>query len=225
VLSGHREQLDPLRCKGFHLHGSLALGGYHHGISDIDLVVLLDHELTPDERELLTAAHAEAGPLLSAAYVLDPTDHEQAHPTWTHGWQGDRRVSLITRAELHQASPREWPEIPDVPGVVAGEVRRAWQRELRSPMTWMKTEYVDLSLTSLARALLTQRTGELASKDEAIAHLPDLGVPARLATAIADRRQGREALPHNGFRRAVSTWLTVRRLLATTRQGVDEVEG
>jgi hypothetical protein len=189
----------------------LALGGYHHGISDIDLVVTLDHPLTGSERAIVDESHRLAGPLLSTAYMVDLARHELEHPTWTHGWQGDRRVSLITRAELHQAYPSEWPEIPDVPGVVLTEVRRAWGRT--SPTTWLRTEYVDLALTSVARARLTQETGRLTSKDEAIAQLPDLGVPSRLATAVADRRQGREALPHNRFSRALLTWRTVRRLL------------
>jgi hypothetical protein len=96
---------------------------------------------------------------------------------------------------------------------VRAEVRRAWRPELRNPATWLRTEYVDLALTSVGRAHLTQASGHLTSKDEAIARLPDLGVPVRLATAVADRREGREALPHNRFLRAVSTWRTVRRLL------------
>ena len=31
VLEQHRRRLDPLCAKGFYLHGSLALGSYHHG--------------------------------------------------------------------------------------------------------------------------------------------------------------------------------------------------
>ena len=211
ILDSHQRALNPLQAKAFHLHGSLALGGYHHGISDIDLVVVLDHPLTPDERKLVSQAHQHAGPLLSAAYVHDAADHEQQHPTWTHGWHGDRRVSLITRAELHAAHPTEWPVILDLPGVVAAEVRRAWRHQ--PPVTWLKTEYVDLALTSVARARITQQTGRLTGKDEAIAHLPALGVPARLALAVAERRQGREAPPHNRLTRGVSTWRAVRRLL------------
>jgi hypothetical protein len=189
----------------------LALGGYHHGISDIDLVVTLEHPLTASERAVVDESHRQAGPLLSAAYLMDPEHHELEHPTWTHGWQGERRVSLITRAELHQAYPSEWPEIPDVPRVVLTEVRRAWRQT--PPTTWLRTEYVDLALTSVARARLTQQTGRLTSKDDAIAQLLDLGVPARLATAVSDRRQGREALPHNRFSRGLLTARTVRQLL------------
>lgn len=211
LLRAHQERLHPLQAQGFFAHGSLALGGYHHGISDLDLVVLLDHPLTPPERALVDASHRRAGPLLSAAYVLDVSDPEHRHPTWTHGWDGERRISLITRAELHLAHPGDWPEIPDIAGVVAEEVRRVWSRERLT--TYLRTEYVDLALTSLARAHLTRRTGVLTGKDDAIARLPELGVPARLATAVADRRQAREALGHNRISRAVATRRTVKRLL------------
>ncbi|MCU1603052.1 MAG: nucleotidyltransferase [Frankiales bacterium] len=210
VVQRHRELLEPLSAKGFHVHGSLALGGYHHGISDIDLVVELEHGLTGEERELVTQAHRRAGPLLSAAYLVDRKDSEQSHPTWTHGWQGDRRVSLITRAELHEAYPSLWPEIPDVPGVVVAEVIRAWRRE--PPWTYLRTEYVDLALTSLARAHLTLGSGRLTSKDDAVGHLPQL-VSARLATQVADRRQGGDAPRHNRISRAATAWWTVRQLL------------
>ncbi len=143
------------------------------------------------------------------------TDPEQEHPTWTHGWSGTRRVSLITRAELHQAHPDEWPEIPDIAAVVATEVSRVWRRELRAPRTWLRTEYVDLSLTSLARAHLTQRTGHLTSKDEAIAALEDLGVPDRLASAVRARRWGQQAAPQNRLTRAVKARRTVKQLLSS----------
>ncbi|MCU1594058.1 MAG: nucleotidyltransferase [Frankiales bacterium] len=196
------------------LHGSLVLGGYHHGISDVDVIFRLDHPLTDDERVLVDAAHEESGPSLAASYVHDPCDPEVPHPTWTHGWSGDRRVSLITRAELHQAHPQVWPEIPDLAGVVALEVKRAWTRELRDPRTWWKTEYVDLALTSCVRALLTQADGQLTSKDSAIGHLEVFGVPERLAVGVALRRQGRVAPPQHRSQRAVQARREVRRLLA-----------
>jgi hypothetical protein len=212
VLEAHAHRLEHLGARHF-AHGSLALGGYHHGISDVDLCVLLDHALTAREDQDVAASHQLAGPLLSAAYVLDPADPEQSHPTWTHGWSGTRRVSLITRAELHAAHPGDWPEIPDLPGVVAAEVTRAWSRELTAPGTWLKTECVDLALTSVVRALITQDTGQLTGKDEAVAQLEARGVPHTLAVAVRERRHGREALPHNRIARAVQTRGVVKRLL------------
>jgi hypothetical protein len=77
----------------------------------------------------------------------------------------------------------------------------------------MKTEYVDLALTSVVRAHLSELSGRLTGKDEAIGRLEATGVPARLAEGVRARREGREALPHNRFLRAASTWRTVRRLL------------
>ena len=117
---------------------------------------------------------------------------------------------MITRAELHEAHPERWPEIPDVPGVVVVEVKRAWVRELNVPAVWLRTECVDLSLTSLVRALITQQTG----KDDAVAELEGWGVPGRPAMAIRARRNGREGLPHNSDRRAWQVRGEVKRLLA-----------
>jgi hypothetical protein len=214
VVRAHLDRLEPLGIVGAYLHGSLALGGYHHGISDQDLVVLVDRPLTAAERDLIDRSHRQAGPLLAAAYVRDATDPELTHPTWTHGWSGNRRVSLVTRAELHQAHPNDWPEVPDVPRVVAVEVTRAWRRELNVPSVWWKTVYVDLSVTSLARALVTQQTGRLCSKDEAVARLEELGVPPRLAVAIRARRDGRQPPRHNRIVRGLSTRRHVKRMLA-----------
>lgn len=212
VVKAHLQRLQPLGARAY-LHGSLALGGYHHGVSDQDLIVVLGHPLTSDERQLVDESHRRAGPMLAASYLEDPNDLEHEAPTWTHGWSGNRRVSLITRAELHHAHPDEWTEIPDVPRVVAAEVKRAWGRELRAPRTWLKTEYVDLSLTSCVRALLTQDSGELVSKDSAIGHLEVFGIPDRLARAVATRRQGLEAQHHNRISRGIQTRREVVRLL------------
>ncbi len=212
IVEEHLARLEPLHLRGSWLHGSLALGGYHPGISDQDLIVELDHPLTPRERALVQTSHRRAGPLLATSYLDGKDDPEPR--TWTHDWSGRRRVSLITRAELHLAHPEDWPEVPDVPGVVAREVTRAWKPLLNVPWTWLETEYVDLSLTSVARALLTQETGALCTKDAALQTLWLRGVPPRLAEAVTARREGRDALPHNAFVRAVQTRNEVRRLLS-----------
>ncbi len=211
AVEDHLTRLAPLHLRGSWLHGSLVLGGYHPGISDQDLVVKLDHPLTAKERALVHSSHGQAGPMLATSYLEGKDDPEPW--TWTHGWCGRRRVSLITRAELHLAHPDDWPEVPDLPGVVAREVTQVWGPLLKLPWTWLKTEYVDLSLTSVARALLTQETGELCTKDAALETLQPLGVSPRLAEAVTARREGRQALPHNAFGRAVQTRNEVARLL------------
>ena len=102
-------------------HGSLALGDFQPGRSDLDLVALIETAMTPaqkqDLRMMHEALHREY-PLaekLHCAYVagaeLDDTGH--AHPTWAHGELFDRIVSPVSRRELWQGGlsllgPR-WP--------------------------------------------------------------------------------------------------------------------
>ena len=204
-----------------HVHGSLALGGYHHGISDQDVVFLLSAPLDKAGRRLVTESHRAAGPLLSCAYVLDATEPEATHPTWTHGWSGQRRVSLITRAELaagltlHGLPAQQlWPVIPDLAAVVAAEVTRAWQTQSRHRLLWRKTEWVDLALTSLAPRPPDRAVRRPSSARRRHRHLRELGVDARLVDAIAARREGRSARPDNRIRRALSVRREIQRLLA-----------
>ncbi len=212
AVQEHLTRLAPLHLRGSWLHGSVVLGGYHHGISDQDLVVELDHPLSAKERALVHSSHEQAGPSLATSYLEGKDDPRPW--TWTHGWCGRRRVGLITRAELHLAHPDDWPEIFDIPGVVAREVTQVWRPLLKLPGPWLKTEYVDLSLTSVARALLTQETGALCTKDAALQTLQPLGVSPRLAEAVTARREGRAVAPHHIVGRAVQTRSQVKRLLS-----------
>lgn len=88
--------------------GSLATGDHVPGVSDIDLVAVVDGPVDAARRTALTAVHrgldtgAGAGDHLGCVYVdsarrLDPAVR---HPTWTHGAMTRRVLSGITRAEL-----------------------------------------------------------------------------------------------------------------------------
>lgn len=88
--------------------GSLATGDYVPGVSDLDLVALVDAPVTDDRRRTLAVVHTEldAGLALSqdlgCVYVDEGVlgDPSAEHPTWTHGSMVDRRASGIVRAEL-----------------------------------------------------------------------------------------------------------------------------
>ena len=61
---------------------------------------------------------------------------------------------------------------------------------MRRPWLWLDPQFVDLSLTSMARGRHTLSTGELITKSEAVEHA---AVATRLAQQLAARRRGEDA--------------------------------
>ena len=88
--------------------GSLATGDYVPGVSDIDLVAVVDGPVDQEREAALVAVHEElaagvaAGADLGCVYVEEclANDPEAVHLTWTHGVLVRRILSGITRAEL-----------------------------------------------------------------------------------------------------------------------------
>jgi len=86
--------------------GSLATGDYVPGVSDLDLVALVDGPVDGCRRATLVTLHrrldegAAAGLDLGCGYVDAGTrvDVRIQHPTWTHGTLVQRILSGITRA-------------------------------------------------------------------------------------------------------------------------------
>jgi hypothetical protein len=78
--------------------GSLATGDHVPGVSDLDLVALVDGPVTDERRRLLAALHTELdagsarGRDLGCVYVDEAALGELSveHPTWTHGAMVDR---------------------------------------------------------------------------------------------------------------------------------------
>ena len=67
------DRVIPDAVEGVYLTGSAALGDYHHGQSDLDLLTLTTHPLTESEMAALEAAHMEleqgTQPHLDAVYI------------------------------------------------------------------------------------------------------------------------------------------------------------
>ena len=91
------EQLRELRwVSGLLVAGSLATDDYVAGVSDLDLVALVDGPADPARVQTLAALHrrldslAAKGLNLGCAYVTtaDLVDRTVRHPTWTHGGPG-----------------------------------------------------------------------------------------------------------------------------------------
>lgn len=195
---------------GLYVGGSLATGDYRPGVSDIDGVAIL--ETRPRRRlraELATihrrlARDVDEGAALHCVYV---SDHEAAavtrtHWTWASGKFFRRPLSGISRAELladpvvvFGPAPSSW--LHSMTGTALREAARAelagyWGRALRRRGSWLQDVYVDLGLTTWARADATISDGVLITKAEAIARMAERGVPAVLVDGVARRRGGQQ---------------------------------
>ncbi|PYC76278.1 nucleotidyltransferase [Streptomyces tateyamensis] len=211
-------------------HGSLALGDYQPGRSDLDLLALLERAPDPAERERLTALHRElerASPLaleLHCSYLLPDrlADPALDHLTWAHRELLARPVSEVTRRELQLGARTVYGPPPAglLPGVTDEELARAvraslmdfWRPALPRWHLWLRDDWVDLGLYTLARATATLRTGELLTKGQALALLPEFGVSTAVLADLRARRYGGAVNGHWRWKWRRS--LEVRRVLA-----------
>jgi hypothetical protein len=195
---------------GVYVGGSVATGDYQHGVSDIDAVALVEHVPTAPMRRALVAVHERLvrdvaeGEALHCVYVprLDGEEPARKHWTWAFGELFRRPLSGIARAELLAdpvvacgPPPSSWLPSMDAQAIQQAareELAGYWTRALRKRRIWREDVYVDVGLTTIARAGVTIREGRLVTKAEAIGRLPDLGVPPCVAEGVARRRRGEE---------------------------------
>lgn len=195
---------------GLYVGGSLATGDYAAGVSDIDAVALVEQEPGPEARTRLQREHArlarsvEGGAALHCAYVpaAEASDAEREHWTWAFGELFRRPLSGIARAELLQhpvvvigPEPASWlppMEPDDLRRAARAELTGYWARAVEKADIWLEDVYVDVGLTVVARADATITQGTLITKSDAIARLPELGVPAEVVAGVAARRRGEQ---------------------------------
>ena len=187
-------------------HGSLALGDFQPGRSDLDLVGVIGTAPTPvqvqDLQRVHEALHSQV-PLaekLHCTYVvrseLGNTGHD--HLTWAHGELFDRPVSPVSRRELHQgglclfgpAPATMVPPITDqeLADYIRGNLRDYWYPKTTRDDLWLRDIWVDLGLLTFARATVTLREGRLITKREALEVLADLDAPADVVRDVYQRR-------------------------------------
>lgn len=191
--------------------GSLATGDYVPGVSDLDLVAVVDGPVDASRIGALAALHArldEGGGAgldlgcvhVTSAQLLDP---QAEHPTWTHGTMVQRILSGVTRAELvrHGFAAVGRPPLHVLAPMSDAEVREAARAELlgywawaaRRPWLWLDPAFADLGLTSMARGRYTLMTGELLPTTCAV---EQAAVPIRLMNAPGQTsRQPRPVAP------------------------------
>jgi hypothetical protein len=195
---------------GLYIGGSLATGDYRAGISDIDGVAMLAAAPKPAVRAELTELHrrlasefteAEA---LHCAYVSvqEVADVTRTHWTWAFGELFRRPLSRIARAELladpvivFGPAPSSWlppMSLAELRDGARAELAGYWSRALRKRAIWLQDTYVDLGLTVWARAEATISDGVLITKTEAIARMPERGVPDYVVDGVARRRAGQQ---------------------------------
>ena len=212
--------------------GSLATADYVPGVSDLDLVVLVDGPLASERTTRVTSLHREldegigSGQALGCAYVAGSrvNDLDARHPTWSHGSLVARSLSGIVRAELvlHGWAVFGRPPQDVLPAMGPDDVRAAsraellgyWARAARHPLWWLDPVMPDLGLTSMARGRHALSTGTLLTKTRAIdeAHAPDW-----LIDQMRARRRG-EPVVSPRFRSAAVAWTDARRTVARARR-------
>lgn len=213
--------------------GSLATGDYVPGVSDIDLVALVDGPLDTHRRAALAVVHrdldegAGSGLDLGCVYVEagKVSDGAMMHPTWTHGSLVERTLSGITRAELVRHGYAVVGRCPRavLPAISDDDVREAARAELtgywawaaRRPRMWLSPVIADLGLTSMARGRFALRNGALLTKSQAVERAD---APAWLVDQLRARRRG-ENVTSPRLRTALIAWRDARRTVARARTG------
>jgi hypothetical protein len=219
-------------------HGSLALGDFRPGYSDLDLVAVVETEI-PEERQpalkqlhQALAADFPAAVKLHCSYVprADLPTPAVRHLTWAHQELLTRPVSPVTRRELQlgdlalfgPAPTALLPPVSDeeLAASIRADLAGFWLPATKDPFRWLQDIWVDLGPLTLARADVTLTDGRLITKGEALDVLAALGAPPALVADIRARRYGPPGrLPlHRRIRRAhqarTFTRSAIRRTLA-----------
>jgi Nucleotidyltransferase domain len=215
-VSGHLARfrdglLAAVELRGLYLYGSLTTGDFSPATSDIDLLAVTERRPEGAVLDRLSSLHldlAAGGGAYTRLNCLYVPDGRLADPAWLNAyWYGDRftewNLKVMTVAELRHAGRAlhgPWPP-PGLPDVSPGELRATardelagyWRRLTYRPGIWLKDKWVDFALVTLARAAAVLRDDSLITKSQAIAVLPDFGVPGWLADEIRRRRAGEPA--------------------------------
>lgn len=199
-------------------HGSLALGDFVPGRSDLDLVALAGAPVTGAQRRELQRVHEtliSEEPLAAGLHCSYMASGEQADPsrdhlTWAHRELYERVVSPVTRRELLQggrcllgpAPATALPVVTDaeLAAYIRGDLRDYWYPKTGRTDLWREDIWVDLGMLTLARAGVTLREGRLITKREALGVLAGLGAPAGVVADIRARRYGPAPAGSPGWR-------------------------
>ncbi|MFI5692814.1 nucleotidyltransferase domain-containing protein [Kribbella sp. NPDC051586] len=190
--------------KAVWLHGSLALGDYQLGRSDLDVIVVTSSPPPPTvadvHRQLIRDFPLAAK--LHCSYLTELADASVRHPTFAHERYFDRPVTPVTRRELAIGNRTLFGPAPaellpptsdeELFAFIRRDLRGFWLPATKKRSNWYADIWVDLSLLTIARAHVTLATGDLITKRAAFDILPQLGAPADVVEDIRRRRYGPE---------------------------------
>ncbi|MEV0349514.1 nucleotidyltransferase domain-containing protein [Nonomuraea sp. NPDC050680] len=187
-------------------HGSLAAGDYQPGKSDLDLIAVVETDVTEEQRQRLAKLHEELVlPLaehLHCSYMPRHRlgDFATDHVTWAHQELYERPVTPVTRRELHSGALELYGEPPagllppvsdeELSGFIRADLRDFWLVKTRGRKRWLQDVWVDLGMITVARATVTLRDGRLITKRAALDVLAELGAPMNVVEDIRARRYG-----------------------------------
>lgn len=215
--------------------GSLATGDYVPGVSDIDLVALVEGPVSASREVCLVQVHRDldrsvAADLKLGCIYVDVNrlpEPDALHPTWTHGVLVHRMLSGVTRTELvHHGhavfGPAPVQMLPPVSreqvrGAARDELTGYWAWAVRRPWMWLDPVIADLGLTSMARGRYALSTGELMTKSCAV---EDADAPPWLVDQLRARRHGDDTKSPR-LRTAVIAWRDARRTVVRARASGD----
>ena len=140
---------------GLHIRGGLGFGEYVPGVSDVDMVAVLDHPPSYDEVAALESAHSELAAMhpqppldgfhLTAEDLAKDPDDCPDLPCALHGW--------FEPADRYDVTPVGWHELAHHSIAVRGELPEVWtDRQRLEDFTrhTLTTEWADIA-SSLAK--------------------------------------------------------------------------
>lgn len=182
---------------GFYLYGSLSLGDFDPGSSDIDFLIVTREELSGKVLDELREMHSRIamsknpyaqrleGSYISCAALQRYDPDDASHPTigmdWEfqvakHGsnWILERHIVRERGVIVWGPSPRTFidPISPhELRTAVYEHLRTFWQHQLTGPEPeWLHPrDYQAFALLTMCRALYTLSRGDIVSKPEAAA--------------------------------------------------------
>jgi hypothetical protein len=173
---------------GAHVHGSLALGSFEPGESDVDFLVATERDLAAGEIERLAELHDELGELMDGSYLprdvfrrFDPARVMHPHIESRggrlvvdhHGGETVIYRYVLRKQGIALCGP---PAAELIDPVSAGDLRwgvcdvlRNWWRPMldHPPERLLDARYRAYAVVTMCRVRFTLLTGEVASKTEA----------------------------------------------------------